>query len=100
MPQPKKKTTAKPKTTLSDGDKQSAITEKVFEPKIKDGLYVDKDGVAKVFAKISRLGPKINNQVVALTKTAAYIIENGKKRELTTKEASAFVRSGWTNPPK
>ena len=69
-------------------------------PVVKDGVYVDKQGTAHALAKFSREGAKMNTKAVNLAKVAAYIIENGKKRELTTKEASAFVKSGWTNPPK
>jgi len=96
MPQPKKK------VSLSKENKElTAITEKaITKPKPKDGIYVDKQGVASVLAKMSRIGSKMNSKAVSFAKTAAYVIENGEKRELTTKEASAFVRSGWTNPPR
>jgi len=76
------------------------VQEKIIEPKIKDGLFINEKGVAKALAQFSAMGAKMNRKAVTLAKTTCYIIENNVKRELTTQEASAFVRSGYTNPAK
>lgn len=98
MSQAQKRTAKKKPTPV---EKERTITvEKPVEQKPADGIYPDLKGVAKALAQFAASGSKMNKKAVHLTKIAVYKIENGEKRELTTKEASAFVRSGYSNPPK
>jgi len=68
--------------------------------KIEDGIYMDKEGMAKALAQVSKISIKLYRKAVALAKISCYVMENNNKRELTTEEASAFVKSGYSNPPR
>lgn len=74
--------------------------ETLEQKKQADGIYIDQTGVSKALAQVSKINIKMFRKAVALAKISCYAIENNKKRELTTAEASAFVKSGYTNPPR
>ena len=68
------------------------VVEKVVE------TVADLDGLAKALARLyAGKGADCKRQAVQMAKMAVFKIENKEKRELTTDEASAFVRSGYTN---
>lgn len=93
--QPKKR-----KKMPQPGNIIEAPKEVKIVPQTPDGTYCDIEGVARMLAIVSKINTKTHKQVINLAKTTCYIMENNKKRELTTEEASAFVRSGYANPPR
>ena len=77
---------------------QKAQKNKVVVEKKQDETVADLEGVAKALAQLhGGRGSACKRQAVRLVKMAVFKIENNKKRELTTEEASAFVKSGYTN---